>query len=61
MSKQVNLNGKTIDFDAAVNLMDNEIREDLHNKMAPCTDQEFLDAYVQAHAAKFDGEEFQVA
>lgn len=61
MSKQVTLNGKTIDFDAAVNLMDDEIREDLHNKMAPCTDQEFLDAYVQAHAAKFDGEEFQVA
>ena len=61
MSKQVTLNGKTIDFDAAVNLMDDEIREDLHNKMAPCTDQEFMDAYVQAHAAKFDGEEFQVA
>jgi len=61
MSKQVTLNGKTIDFDAAVNLMDDEIRENLHNKMAPCTDQEFMDAYVQAHAAKFDGEEFQVA
>mgnify|MGYP000952711741 FL=1 len=61
MSKQVTLNGKTIDFDAAVNLMDDEIREDLHNKMAPCTDQEFLDAYVQAHAAKYEGEEFQVA
>ena len=61
MSKQVTLNGKTIDFDAAVNLMDDEIRENLHNKMAPCTDQEFMDAYVQAHAAKFDDEEFQVA
>lgn len=61
MSKQVTMNGKTIDFDAAVNLMDDEIREDLHNKMAPCTDQEFMDAYVQAHAAKYDGEEFQVA
>lgn len=60
MSKQVTLNGKTIDFDAAVTLMDDDIREDLHNKMAPCTDQEFLDAYVQAHAAKYDGEEFQV-
>jgi hypothetical protein len=61
MSKQVTLNGKTIDFDAAVNLMDDEIREDLHNKMAPCTDQEFMDAYVEAHAAKYDGEQFQVA
>ena len=61
MSKQVTLNGKTIDFDAAVNLMDDENREDLHNKMAPCTDQEFMDAYVEAHAAKYDGEQFQVA
>lgn len=61
MKKQVTLNGKTIDFDAAVNLMDDDIREDLHNKMAPCTDQEFIDAYVEAHAAKYDGEEFQVA
>ena len=61
MSKQVTLNGKTIDFDAAVNLMDDDIRECLHNKMAPCTDQEFLNAYVEAHAAKYDGEEFQVA
>ena len=61
MSKQVTLNGKTIDFDAAVNLMDDEIREELDAKMAPCTDQEFMDAYVQAHAAKYDGEEFQVA
>jgi hypothetical protein len=60
MSKQVTLNGKTIDFDAAVNLMDDDIREDLHSKMAPCTDQEFIDAYVDAHAAKFDSEEFQV-
>lgn len=61
MSKRVNLNGKTIDFDAAVNLMDDDIREDLHNKMAPCTDQEFLDAYAKAHADKYDGEEFEVA
>lgn len=61
MSNQVTLNGKTIDFDAAVNLMDDEIREDLHNKMAPCTAQEFVDAYVAAHAAKYAGEEFQVA
>lgn len=60
MSKRVNLNGKTIDFDAAVNLMDDEIREGLHNKMAPCTDQEFIDAYAKAHADKYDGEEFEV-
>lgn len=60
MSKQVTLNGQTIDFDAAVNLMDDDIREELHAKMAPCTEQEFLDAYIQAHAEKFAGEEFRV-
>ena len=59
-SKMVTLHGKTIDFDAAVALMDDEVREDLHSKMAPCTDQEFINAYAGAHAAKFDGEEFQV-
>jgi len=54
------LNDKEIDFDVAVNLMDDEIREELHSQLAPCTDQDFMDAYVKAHAEKFDGEEFQV-
>lgn len=61
MHTKVTLNGKTIDFGAALTLMDDKIREDLHNKMAPCTDQEFLSAYIQAHAAKYEGEEFRVA
>lgn len=38
--------------------MDDEIREELHEKMAPCSNQEFLEAYAKAHAEKFDGEEF---
>lgn len=42
-----------VDFDAAVNLMDEEIREKLNDKMAPCTDQEFFDAYAKAHEEKF--------
>lgn len=54
------LNDRTIDFDAAVMLMDDEIREDIHSKLAPCTDQEFIDAYASAHEEKY-GEEFQVA
>ena len=29
-------------FDAIVNLMDDEIREDVHRDIAPCTDEEFL-------------------
>lgn len=57
---KVVLNGCEVDFDACVNLMDDEIREALHNEMAPCTEQEFLDAYIEAHAAKYNGEEFQI-
>lgn len=56
---KVMLNGSEIDFAAAVNLMDDEIREELHAELAPCDDQEFLDAYVERHAEKY-GEEFQV-
>ena len=27
--------------------MDDDIREELHNKLAPCTNEEFLKAYVE--------------
>jgi hypothetical protein len=37
--------------------MDNEIREELHSKLAPCANQVFFDAYVSAHSEKF-GENF---
>ena len=57
--KKVNLNGYEVDFDACVILMDEEIREELHMELAPCTEQEFLDAYVERHAEKF-GENFQI-
>lgn len=56
---KVMLNGSEIDFDAAVNLMDDEIREELHAELVPCGNQEFLDAYVERHAQKY-GEDFRV-
>lgn len=31
---------------AIVNLMDDEIREQVHRELAPCTDMEFLRRYV---------------
>lgn len=49
--------GAKIDYDAAVNLMDDDIREKLAAELAPCTDQEFFMAYCEAHAAKY-GEEW---
>ena len=46
-------------YNAAVNLMDDELREELHSKLAPCTDEEFLAAYMTEHEKKF-GEEFTI-
>ena len=51
--------GRTVDYAAAVELMDDDLREQLHMELAPCTNQEFFDAYVKAHAEKFNGEKFQ--
>ena len=64
MSKVI-INGKSVDFDAAVNLMDDEIREGLNSRVAwdqddPSSYQNFVNSYCVAHAEKF-GEDFQVA
>jgi hypothetical protein len=55
----VMLNGEMVDFDAAVNLMDDEIREAVHADLAPCTDQEFMDEYVRRHEEKY-GQSFEI-
>lgn len=47
-------------YEAAVALMDDEIREALHAELAPCGDVEFLAAYMAAHYEKY-GKEFEVA
>lgn len=52
--------GRMVDYDAAVEMMDDDLREELHRGMAPCTNQEFYAAYVKAHAAKYNGEKFQI-
>ena len=60
MAKVINRNDYQLDFDAAVNLMDDEIREGLHNEITPCTEQEFFTAYENAHEAKY-GEEWELS
>ena len=40
-------------FDAAVQLMDDDIREELHEELSPCTEEEFLTAYMERHEEKF--------
>ena len=40
-------------------LADDELREELNRELAPCTEQEFFEAYEKAHEEKF-GEAFQI-
>lgn len=49
MSTVQNYNGKEINYEAACELMDDDIRELLHRIKAPCTKQEFYDAYCELH------------
>ena len=56
--KVINQYGKPLDFAAAVNIMDDDLREEIDAELAPCTAQEFFDAYAKAHSEKF-GEEFE--
>jgi len=61
MSKVINANGYELDFDAAVNLMDDEIREALANSGRDWeSDQEFFSAYEIAHEEKF-GKEWELS
>lgn len=53
MKKVLNRFGDEINFDFAVQMMDDELREELHNAIAPCSKQEFFDAYALAHMRKY--------
>lgn len=57
MSTVTNAAGNKVDFAAAVELMDDAVREAVHAEVAPCTDQEFFNAYCAAHLGEF-GEAF---
>lgn len=59
MTTVKNSNNVTINYDAAVELMDDDIREELAAELAPCTEQEFFTAYAKAHAERF-GEEWEL-
>lgn len=47
------------DWDVIVEYMDDEIREQVHSELAPCTNEEFLNRYAELHKEQF-GEEFQI-
>ena len=56
----INMYGTEINYAAAVALMNDEIREELHMKLSPCTEQEFFTAYEEAHVEKY-GEEWELS
>ncbi len=47
-------------FDAAVNLMDDDIREATHSDMAPCSERSFILEYCVRHQEKYQ-EEFSIS
>lgn len=47
------------EFNTYVNYMDDDLRERTAWELAPCTEQEFIDRYVELHYETF-AEEFQV-
>lgn len=56
--KVINMNGTEIDFEAAVVMMDDEIRESICGTVD--TEQEFFTEYEKAHAEKY-GEEWELS
>lgn len=50
---------KEVDFDTAVELMDDEIREKLHLKDEPWSEQTFITAYEIMHYKKY-GKKFVI-
>lgn len=55
---KVKIYNDKVDFETLVNLMDDETREKVHNEIAPCTEQEFIDKYIEEHEKKYK-EKFQ--
>ena len=55
---KVTIYGNEMDFETLVELMDNEIREKIHNEIAPCTEQVFIERYMKEHKKKY-GEKFK--
>ena len=46
-------------YNVAVEMMDDELREELHAEMSPCTEEDFLAEYMKAHKEKF-GADFEI-
>ena len=58
MTKVNDINGNEINFEAAANLMDEEIMAEMDVMFDQGQEQDYIEEYANRHAAKFDGEEF---
>lgn len=45
--RTIEFEGNKYDYEVIENYMDDEIRERLHSELAPCTEQEFFDRYIE--------------
>lgn len=61
MTTVINEYGVEVDFEVAVSMMDDEIREEVHFDIAPCTEQEFFDEYAKRHAEKYGESDWEPA
>lgn len=57
MGKVTDADGDAVDYESAVELMDDDLREELCDDLTPCTAQEFFDEYARRHRERF-GEDF---
>lgn len=55
----INSNGASISYGAAVELMEDDLREEVAADIAPCTEQEFFAEYCRRYLAKY-GEEWEL-
>ena len=60
MGYVTNKSGKQIDFEQAVNVMDDDMRNEIHNELAPCTEQDFFTAYEKLFEER-TGEEWELS
>lgn len=61
MKYVTNQNGTKIYWNVAVEMMDDDIREELALELSPCTEQEFFAAYEKAHAEKYGEDDWELS
>ena len=60
MTMVINSNGTAINYDVAVELMDDNLREEVAADLAPCTEQEFFAEYCKRHVSPNFGETWEL-